>query len=515
MKAGLQVRLGQQVTMTPQLQQAIRLLQLSNFELHQEIQQALESNIMLEEVTEDEYETENEESQDLDFSNREEDPNADSLTEKESSDSNSDLSSTYEDGSEEITPADPTDIPNELAVDSSWEDIYDGTLAPTDFSNREREDQEFSATQGSVAETLQDHLRWQLDLTPFNDLDRACATAIIDAIDSDGYLRASFEEIEESLGSPSQVSSKEIEIVLHRIQHFDPLGVGARDLSECLLLQLSDLADDDTPWLKEAKILVSEHLELLGTHDYIQLTKLMALNREQLEEVVKLIQSLNPHPGAKFDSSQMTAYVIPDVFVKKVNGQWKVELNQEALPKVRVNNDYAGFISRNNKSADNQSLKTHLQEARWYIKSLKSRQDTLLSVAKCIVKRQSAFLNYGEEAMKPLILHDIASELEMHESTISRVTTQKYIHTPRGFFELKYFFSSHVGTEMGGECSSTAIRAMIKKMIAEENRAKPLSDNKIASLLSDRGIQVARRTVAKYREAMAIPPSNERKRLAQ
>lgn len=512
MKAGLQVRLGQQVTMTPQLQQAIRLLQLSNLELHHEIQQALESNIMLEEVTEDEYETED--SQDLDLGSPEEDVNADSLREEQFSNSNIDLSSTNDDGSEETTPADPTDIPNELDVDSSWEDIYDGTVAPTDLSNSAPEDNDFTVNQVMAAETLQDHLRWQLDMTHFSDLDRACAIAIIDAIDSDGYLRASLEDIEESLGNRSQVSSKEIEIVLCRIQHFDPLGVGARDLSECLLLQLSNLADD-TPWLKEAKILVSEHLELLGTYDYSQLTKLMTLSREQLGEVIKLIKSLNSRPGAQIESPRTAAYVIPDVFVKKVNGQWKVELNHEALPKVRINNYYAGLISRHDNSADNQNLKTHLQEARWYIKSLKSREDTLLSVAKCIVKRQSAFLNYGEEAMKPLILHDIASELEMHESTISRVTTQKYIHTPRGFFELKYFFSSHVGTEMGGECSSTAIRAIIKKMITEENSAKPLSDNKIANLLSDRGIQVARRTIAKYREAMAIPPSGERKRLAQ
>ncbi len=510
MKASLQVRLGQQITMTPQLQQAIRLLQLSSLELHQEIQQALESNIMLEEVAEDEYETSNSDNQDLDFS-REDDFNSDSSQAQEKlSDSNPDLSSVNDEGSDEIALANLTDIPNELAVDSKWEDIYDSILTPTDLPHSD--DKDFLANQRSAAETLQDHLQWQLDLTPFSDLDRAIATAIIDAIDGDGYLRAELSEIAQTIGRDPKPSTKEIGTVLRRLQHFDPLGVGARNLSECMLLQLKELAPD-TPWLKEAKILAGKHLALLGTHDYAQLSKSMKLTRDQLREVVKLILSLNPRPGAQIEPPQ-TTYVIPDVYVKKVHGQWKVDLNPEVSPKLRVNSYYAGLISRNDKSADNQSLKNHLQEARWFIKSLKSRQDTLLKVAKSIVKHQSAFLDYGEEAMKPLILHDIASELEMHESTISRVTTQKYIHTPLGIFELKYFFSSHVATQSGGECSSTAIRAIIKKLIAAENTEKPLSDSKIATLLSERGIKVARRTVAKYREAMVIPPSNERKRLA-
>ena len=296
------------------------------------------------------------------------------------------------------------------------------------------------------------------------------------------------------------------------MQHFDPIGIGARDIKESLLLQLKTL-DIDTPWLKEAKLLVTDHLALLGAHDYAQLTKRMKLNRENLREVVELIQSLKPRPGSEIESPK-TTYIIPDVFVKKVKGQWKVELNADLAPKIRVNSYYASLVSKTNKSADNNNLKSHLQEARWFIKSLNSRHETLLKVAKCIVKRQVGFLEYGDEAMKPLVLHDIASELGMHESTISRVTTQKYLHTHRGIFELKYFFSSHVNTSNGGECSSTAIRAMIKKLIAVEVPTKPLSDSKIAGVLSDRGIRVARRTVAKYREAMVIPPSNERKRLA-
>lgn len=484
MKQSLQIRLGQQITMTPQLQQAIRLLQLSNLELQMEIQQVLDSNMMLENA--DDYETENEDKkdeEDIDYSEEQED----------------------------------TDIPNELSADIEWEDIYDGASGSYDIpSNNNGNDKDFLINQESAAPTLYDHLIWQLDLTPFSDLDRAIATAIIDAIDGDGFLCSSLEDIKDSLGErdedEDEVELDEIEAVLHRVQQFDPIGIGARDIKESLLLQLKTL-DIDTPWLKEAQLLVTDHLALLGAHDYAQLTKRMKLNRENLREVVELIQSLKPRPGSEIESPK-TTYIIPDVFVKKVKGQWKVELNSDLAPKIRVNSYYASLVSKTNKSADNNNLKSHLQEARWFIKSLNSRHETLLKVAKCIVKRQVGFLEYGDEAMKPLVLHDIASELGMHESTISRVTTQKYLHTHRGIFELKYFFSSHVNTSNGGECSSTAIRAMIKKLIAAEVATKPLSDNKIAGVLSERGIRVARRTVAKYREAMVIPPSNERKRLA-
>ncbi|EDN68695.1 DNA-directed RNA polymerase specialized sigma subunit, sigma54 [Beggiatoa sp. PS] len=510
MKQSLQLRLGQQITMTPQLQQAIRLLQLSTLELQVEIQQALESNIMLE-VPEDEYETENEiDNQELDFSSQIDEKI--NQTEGELKTSTLDSESQPESSDDSAFDSLAENIPTELAVDSDWEDIYEGILPPTDLPNaNEFNGKDLLVNQECAQETLKDHLYWQLELTPFNDLDRAIATAIIDGIDNDGYLQASLDEIVQSLGKKSRVYKKDIETVLHRIQHFEPLGVGARDLSECLLLQLKTLPAK-TPWLKEAKKLVTQHLELLGAHDYAQLVKRMKLSREELREVVDIIQSLNPRPGAALETTQ-TAYVVPDVFVKKVKMQWVVNLNSEISPKLRVNAYYASLISKNDNSSDNNHLKSHLQEARWFIKSLKSRHETLLKVAKCIVKRQSGFLDYGEEAMKPLVLHDIASELEMHESTISRVTTQKYLHTPRGIFELKYFFSSHVSTKTGGECSSTAIRAMIKKLIAVESSAKPLSDSKIAKLLSERGIKVARRTVAKYREAMVIPPSNERKRL--
>lgn len=476
MKQSLQLQLGQHLTMTPQLQQAIRLLQLSTMELQTEIQDALESNLMLE----------------LD-----EDGNPPAGT--ESSDENA---------APELDVA-PGDIPSELPVDTAWEDIYDGI--PVSQGVSELNGVEYENPRAGV-ETLTDHLLWQLGLTRMSDLDKAIATAIIDSIDEDGYLSASLEDIQKSLAMPElEVDVPEIEAVLHQIQNFDPIGVGARDLCECLSIQLRQYPDE-TPWRQAAATLVTDYLDLLGRRDFAQLMRLLKLEKEELQEVITLIKTLNPKPGDALQSSQ-PEYVIPDVFVKQVKGTWRVELNPEAFPRVRVNSQYAGLIRRADNSADNNCLKTHLQEARWLIKSLRSRSETLLKVATCIVERQHAFFEYGEEAMKPMVLHDVAEAVEMHESTISRVTTQKYMHTPRGLYELKYFFSSHVFTESGAECSSTAIRALLKKLIAAENGQKPLSDSKLAAILSEQGINVARRTVAKYRESMAIPSSSERKSL--
>jgi RNA polymerase sigma-54 factor len=303
----------------------------------------------------------------------------------------------------------------------------------------------------------------------------------------------------------------EVEAVLRQVQNFDPPGVASRDLGECMLMQLRQF-DPDTPWREQAMQVVTEHLDLLAGHDYAQLMRRMKLGEEDMQRVIALIRSLNPRPGSHL-SSQRTEYIVPDVYVRKHKGVWRVELNPDVAPKLRINSLYAGMIRRADNSQDNNFLKDNLQEARWLLKSLQSRNETLLKVATCIVEHQRGFLEHGEEAMKALVLHDVAEAVEMHESTISRVTTRKYMHTPRGIFELKYFFSSHVSTASGGECSSTAIRALIKKLIAAEEPKKPLSDNKIASLLEQQGINVARRTVAKYREAMSIPPSNERKRL--
>ncbi len=363
---------------------------------------------------------------------------------------------------------------------------------------------------------------WQLNLTPISETDRAIATTIIDALDDDGYLNSDLTDIHTSLskeingentgGEESEIGLDEIEAVLHMIQAMEPTGVAARDIQECLLLQLHQ-CDNDTPMLALAIELVSKHLDLLAGRDFNQLMRRLKLDQEKLQDVIALIQSMNPRPGGQIHETR-TEYITPDVYVRKVKGRWRVELNSELMPHLRVNTSYANMIRRADNSDDNVSLKSHLQEARWFIKSLQSRSETLLRVATCIVERQRAFLEYGEEAMKPMVLHDVAEALGMHESTISRVTTRKYMHTPRGIFELKYFFSSHLSTSHGGDASSTAIRALIKKLIAAETPKKPLSDSKISALLSGQGINVARRTVAKYREAMAIPPSNERKRLA-
>lgn len=479
MKQSLQLRLGQHLTMTPQLQQAIRLLQLSTLELQTEVQQALESNLMLEEAPEEESS--------IVGANGEADrtsPEAD---------------------------VQPLDIPEELPVDSAWDDIYDA--APTFSSAAEEGGGPEIENQRSIGTSLKDHLYWQIGLSHLSDTDKIIAAALIDAIDEDGYLRTPLEDIQRSVTHTggTEVAIEEVEAVLRRVHHLDPVGVGARDLRECLLLQLQQEAVE-SPWREPALRLVDSYLDVLAAKDYAQLTRRMHLTKEELQHVIALVQSLNPRPGAQIHPTPVQ-YVVPDVFVRKHKGAWVVELNPEAMPRIRINSYYASLIRRADNSADNNCLKAHLQEARWFLKSLKSRSETLLKVATCIVERQKAFLEHGEEAMKPMVLHDVAEVVGMHESTISRVTTQKYMHTPRGIYELKYFFSSHVSTHSGGEASSTAIRALIKKLIAAENPRKPLSDSKLASILSDQGINVARRTVAKYREAMIIPSSNERKRL--
>ena len=480
--------------MTPQLQQAIRLLQLSTLELQLEVQGVLDSNLMLE-VDEGEAPSAAELATD-----------AGQQADKESA------SEAAEAGDAEVSPSTDT-IPEELPVDTSWEDTYDMGLtsysAPADSDNRD-----FFETHSGEGQSLHEHLLWQLDLTPFSDIDHAIAEAIIDSINDDGYLSVSLEDLHESMGLDPEleIGVEEIQAVLRRIQHFDPVGVGARDPAECLVIQLQQL-DPDTPRRSEALQLMQQHVNLLGNRDYNQIMRRMKLGESELQEVLKLIQSLNPRPGSQITDSK-PQYVVPDVFVFKNKGKWQVELNLEATPKLRINSHYASLVRRADNSDDNAYLRNHLQEARWFLKSLQSRHETLLKVARCIVDRQRNFFEYGDEAMKPLVLRDIAEAVEMHESTISRVTTQKYMHTPRGIFEFKYFFSSHVGTSDGGECSATAIRAIIKKLVAAETPSKPLSDSKIASLLAEQGIKVARRTIAKYREAMAIPPSNERKRLA-
>ena len=349
-----------------------------------------------------------------------------------------------------------------------------------------------------------------MSLTRLSDTDRVIAAALIDAVDDDGYLVLSLEDIRQGLDSRHQeVTLEEIEAVLRQIQNLDPPGVAARGLSESLAIQLRQLPAG-AEWREAALTLVNGHLHLLASKNYAKLMATLGLGKHELQSVIDLIRSLSPRPGAAVQSSA-PEYVIPDVFVRKERGAWKVELNPEAAPRLRINSQYANLIRRADDSADNHTLKSHLQEARWFIKSLLNRSETLLKTATCIVERQRGFLEHGEEAMKPMVLADVAHTIGMHESTISRVTMRKYMHTPRGLFELKYFFSSHVHTASGSEASSTAIRAVLRRLIASENPARPLSDQKLKEILSDQGIGIARRTVAKYREAMAIPSSTERK----
>ncbi|GAB3369292.1 RNA polymerase factor sigma-54 [Azotobacter armeniacus] len=487
--------------MTPQLQQAIRLLQLSTLDLQQEIQEALDSNPMLER----QEEAEDYDSPDTLAEHGDQSADAAQGSYQESYES----SSASEDGGNLEDGDWHERIPSELPVDTAWEDIYQ-TSASSLPSSDDDDEWDFT-TRTSTGESLQSHLFWQLNLAPMSDTDRLIAVTLIDSINSDGYLEASLEEILASLDPEMGIELDEMEMVLRRIQQFEPAGVAARDLRESLLLQLRQLPAD-TPWLEEAQRLAGSYLDLLGNRDFTQLMRRMKLKEEELRPVIELIQSLNPRPGAQIEAGE-PEYVVPDVIVRKHNDRWLVELNQEAVPRLRINPHYAGFIRRADASADNTFMRNQLQEARWFIKSLQSRNETLMKVSTQIVEHQRGFLDYGEEAMKPLVLHDIAEAVGMHESTISRVTTQKYMHTPRGIYELKYFFSSHVSTAEGGECSSTAIRAIIKKLVAAENPKKPLSDSKIAGLLEEQGIQVARRTVAKYRESLSIAPSSERKRL--
>ncbi|MCB1787818.1 MAG: RNA polymerase factor sigma-54 [Chromatiaceae bacterium] len=499
MKPTIQLRLGQHLTMTPQLQQAIKLLQLSTLDLKQEIQDALESNLMLE-AEEESSRTDDGDSERGGLTG--ESDGADQLAaEPGKNDPNNESEISIESES----------MPDELPVDTVWDDIYDSVTPVSSAGAGGGDENQDFLNQQSVGESLRDHLVWQMQLTPFSPTDLAIAEAIIDAINDDGYLSAPLEDILASTDIPD-IELDEVEAVLHRVQAFDPPGIAARDLRECLLLQLRQLPED-FEWRREAITLVDEHFDLLAQQDEAQMRRRLKLEGDELLSVIHLIRSLNPRPGTSV-ASESPSYIEPDVFVYKHNNQWRVELNPDAAPKLRVNAEYASMIRRADNSADNVTMKNHLQEARWFIKSLQSRNDTLLRVATRIVDFQRNFFEYGEEAMKPLVLRDIAEALEMHESTISRVTTQKYMHTPRGTLEFKYFFSSHVSTASGGEASATAIRALIKKLIGAEKPNKPLSDNKIAAILADQGINVARRTVAKYRESMAIPPSNERKRLA-
>lgn len=504
MKQGLQIKLGHQLSMTPQLQQAIKLLQMSSLDLHQEIQQALYSNPMLE------------------------------LDEAVTAEAEAEAENPTDDFGELLTrQADEHDwnqeIPDELPVDANWDDIY-GAASPSAAEKSQNSNTSQSKTESSnfeefhsVTESLQDHLLWQLNLTPMSDIDRLLATTIIDNISNEGFLLSPIEELwaanyggedtATTANEEDRIELDEMLAVLHRVQHFDPPGVGAHDLRECLLIQLQQL-HEDTPWRSEALRLADGHLTLIAERNLAALSRKTGIDEAAIPAAIELIQTLSPRPGEAIQGSD-NGYVEPDVSVRKIEGRWVVSLNSELLPKLCINQEYAKLVQRANRSEDNTFLRDNLQEARWFIRSLESRNDTLMRVSRTIIEKQQGFLDRGPEAMKPMILADIADLLGLHESTISRVTTQKYIDTPRGVYELKYFFSSHVNTASGGECSSTAIRAMLKRMIGDEPPTKPYSDSKLASMLQTEGIKVARRTVAKYRESLHIPSSSDRKRFKQ
>jgi len=496
MKQSLQLRIGQSLTMTPQLQQAIKLLQLSSLELQTEIQATLDANPLLEqddnlgEITVIDTDA-----------TREGSVNGDDVTEFKTPESK-----ISENRAEQM-------LPDELEIDARWDQIYDNLpSSPGQSASSGVDNRDMFENQAGAEDMLKAHLTWQLDCSHLSETDHDIGLAIIDSIDDNGYLTENIEDIHDGLlRQHDTLEVDEVEAVLHLVQRFDPVGVAASSPSDCMAIQLGQY-DPDTPHLAKARVLVEKYLEQLASNDVALLKRRLQASDTELAEIIQLIQSTNPHPGHSI-SQNHAEYVVPDVFVSKHSGRWRVSVNPDHAPRLRVNDQYASLIKRSDSSDQNTYLKDHLQEARWFIKSLQSRNETMLRVATAIVERQHAFLDYGEEAMQPMVLRDIAELLEMHESTISRVTTHKFMHTPRGIFEFKYFFSSHVGTADGGECSATAIRAIIKKFVGAEKPEKPLSDNKIAILLGDQGINVARRTVAKYREALHIPPSNERKRL--
>src|SRR5262245_25717885 len=477
LKPALQLRLGQQLTMTPQLQQAIRLLQLPIVELEAEIQQALEGNVMLEQVEET---AEPESAAEQDPAEAAPEPQAETSAEEP-----------------EVVAGDGS------TLDDSW---TDGATGGDGRGSGDDDDWQGSDIADISGETLREHLLWQLRLEHLSPKDFALGQAIVDAVNEDGYLTESLDTICQAVAPEHVVTIEEAEAVLAVVQQLDPAGIGARSLAECLLLQLAVLAPD-TPGLELARRLAAEHLELLAARQYAALRRRLRATEEELDEAIALVRAMQPRPGAAVQRSA-AEYVVPDVFVRKVGSQWVVEVNPWAAPRIRVNQAYAGAIGR---GAGHSVLRAQLQEARWLVRSLEIRNETLLKVATRIVERQREFLDHGDEAMKPMVLRDVAEAVSMHESTISRVTTNKYMHTPRGVFEFRHFFSSQVG---GEEHSSTAIRALIRKMIANESPDQPLSDSRIAELLVEGGINVARRTVAKYREAMTIPSSAERRHLA-
>jgi RNA polymerase sigma-54 factor len=458
LKPTLQLKLGQSLTMTPQLQQAIRLLQLPVLDLNAQIQDALEENIMLE---------------------------------------MEDLPDVPQ------TSADTTAEVETLQAEDNWQQQSADRIQDGGWNGEGRPISDFADESGK---TLREHLLWQLEMEHFTPRQAVIGEAIVDSINDDGYLEEELDEIMSGLDTAPGFTLDEVKESLTLVQRLDPVGIGARSISECIILQLRQL-DATTPGLELAVELAQNYLDLIASQSLGEMRRDLRTTEEDLHDALALIKGCNPKPGLSV-SPAATEYVIPDVFVRKIDGRWQVEISATGVPRLSVNQQYARLLRG---SGDHAVLRSQLQEARWLIRSLEIRNETLMKVATCIVTRQTAFLEHGDEAMKPMVLRDVAEEIGMHESTISRVTTNKYMHTPRGVFEFKYFFSSHLSSADGEDQSSISVRAKIRKLIGAENPGKPLSDSKIANILAEEGITVARRTVAKYREAMNIPSSSERR----
>ncbi len=475
MKHSLQLRLSQHLTLTPQLQQSIRLLQLSTIELNQELERILQENPLLE---------------------REE-----GMSEPSAPPADQTATVSRDEGATSEAAGDAGSSEIEKAELGGFDDM------PGPGYREDADDGDYPQ-QPADAPTLRAHLLAQLSLINVSERDRRLVSLLIDSLDDDGYLTQSLDELLQMLPPELETEPEELHIALMHLQNLEPVGVGARNLSECLALQIAALPAD-TPYRVEALEVVKHHLESLAARDFTKLKRLLRCDDEALRGVQKLITSLNPRPGRDFSSDE-TRFVVPDVIVKKVKGVWVASLNPDAMPRLRINRLYADILQRN-RNAGSQQLATQLQEAKWLIKNVQQRFETILRVSQAIVDRQRNFFEHGEVAMRPLVLREIADVLDLHESTVSRVTTQKFMHTPRGIFELKYFFGSHITTETGGAASSTAIRALIKQLVAAENGRKPLSDGQISEILAQQGLVVARRTVAKYRESLQILPVNLRK----
>ncbi len=486
LKPALQLKLGQQLTMTPQLQQAIKLLQLPVLELQAQVMEALETNVMLE---------------------QEEDDSID-LTSLDQLAPTGEVETEAASGSAETESGEATesDEPSADDVIVEMEDPWAESSTPSGDGARADDDERGMEFTDERGRDLHQHLVWQLEISPLDPRQVWIGEAIIDALNDDGYLTETLAEIARNLSIDLPVTEADVEAMLAFVQTLDPAGIGARTLGECLALQLTQL-EPATPGRDLALAIARDHLQAVADRDLATLRRVLSCDEDTLQVALSLVRSCHPRPGSAFEGAQ-PEFVVPDVFIRRTDHGWSVELNAGSVPRLRVNQGYAGLVAR---SADYATLRAQLQEARWLIRSLEIRNETLLKVARSIVQRQSAFLERGDEAMQPMILRDVAEAVSMHESTISRVTTGKYMHTPRGIFEFRYFFSSHVSGTDGEDISSVAIRARIRKLIADEVSGKPLSDAQLATILADEGVKVARRTVAKYREALGLASSSERR----